>query len=316
MKHGRGTATHVNGRVQDGYFQKNRYVGRSLAASGPPIRWPDLSKLPAKPPGGGKKDAAVVIGVSEYAHVSPIDGAADNATDWYNYFVKTRRIPVERVTLLVDEDATVEEMRFASQEASKRVKRGGTLWFVFIGHGAPAKDGKDGLLVGFDAQQKARSIESRSLRRGELLETLQESKAKRVQVLLDACFSGKTTGGKQLVAGLQPLVVTSLQGEADPRTTLLTAARSDEYAGPLPGANRPAFSYLALGGMRGWADSDDDGRITSGELHAYVSHAMRALVRDRRQRPTLVGDEDTRLASSSNESGPDLAKLISERARR
>ena len=32
------------------------------------------------------------------------------------------------------------------------------LWFVFIGHGAPARDGQDGLLVGFDAQQKARSL--------------------------------------------------------------------------------------------------------------------------------------------------------------
>ena len=72
-------------------------------------------------------------------------------------------------------------------------------------------------------------------------------------------------------------------GARDPRTTLFTAARNDEFAGPLPGADRPAFSYLALGGLRGWADEDDNGRVTAGELHTYVRTALQALVRDRRQ---------------------------------
>ena len=115
---------------------------------------------------------------------------------------------------------------------------------------------------------------------------------------------------------LQPLVVTNLERDHDPQVTMLTAAGSDEYAGQLPGAARPAFSYLALGGLRGWADGDLDGRITSGELHGYVTMAMRALVRDRRQRPTLVGRDDARLVKSARERGPDLASLVVDSARR
>jgi hypothetical protein len=134
-------------------------------------------------------------------------------------------------------------------------------------------------------------------------------------VVLDACFSGRTPKGEQLVAGLQPLVVQASAVATDPRTILLTAAGSDEYAGPLPGAARPAFSYLALGGLRGWADGDHDGRITTGELHGYVTQTMRALVRDRRQRPTLVGDEGRRLVKSGREDGPDIAKYVVEAAR-
>lgn len=314
-RHGQGTGTYADGRVQKGSWENNRFVG-SVGHAAVKIAWPDLSKLPSKKVGGGGKDAAVIVGVEKYAHVSEIPHAADNASDWYAYLVKTRRVPIENVILMVDEDATAEEMRWSAQEAAKRVKKRGTLWFVFIGHGAPAKDGKDGLLVGFDAQQKARSIETRSLPRSELMAALADSKAEHIQVLIDACFSGRSRDGQQLVAGLQPLVVTAAEPSEDPRVTLITAARSNEYAGPLPGASRPAFSYLALGGLRGWADEDADGEVTAGELHGYVTRAMRALVRDRRQQPTLLGEADRSLGRSAREKGPDIAEMVLGSARK
>jgi len=313
-KHGQGVASYKDGREQSGEWRDDRFVGAAPTRS-VRIRWPDLSKSPPRLVGGGENDAAVIVGVTRYAHVAEVPGAAGNATDWYGYLVKTRGVPLDKVSLLLDEDATVEEMQLAARDAARRVGDDGTLWFVFIGHGAPSRDGADGLLVGFDAQQKARSIEARSLRRSELLAALESSRAESVQVVLDACFSGRTPTGEQLVAGLQPLVVESRATSSDPRTTLLTAAGSDEYAGPLPGSDRPAFSYLVLGGLRGWADGDGDGRITSGELHGYATQTMRALVRDRRQRPTLVGDEDRRIVRSSRETGPDIARFVVEAAR-
>ena len=90
----------------------------------------------------------------------------------------------------------------------------------------------------------------------------------------------------------------------------MTAARSDQYAGPLPGAARPAFSYLMLGGLRGWADLDGDGGVAASELHEYVSDAMRALIRGRSQNPTLTGGDDILLVTSARESGPDIADLV------
>ena len=50
-----------------------------------------------------------------------------------------------------------------------RVKPGGTLWIVFIGHGAPSRGGDDGVLVGWDAQQDADSLYARSLPKKALL---------------------------------------------------------------------------------------------------------------------------------------------------
>ena len=37
-----------------------------------------------------------------------------------------------------------------AQEVRDLTKKDGKLWFVFVGHGAPSRDGKDGVLVGMD----------------------------------------------------------------------------------------------------------------------------------------------------------------------
>lgn len=52
-------------------------------------------------------------------------------------------------------------MRQSAHEKAAEVEPGGTLWFVFVGHGAPSKDAKDGVLIGVDAQQRADSLYAR-----------------------------------------------------------------------------------------------------------------------------------------------------------
>jgi hypothetical protein len=306
---GSGTAIFPDGRVKAGRWKDNRFLGEATSTVLTRMDWPDLSRSPS-PVGGGENDVAVIVGIQQYAHVSNIPGAAKNATDWYRYMVKTRGLPSDRVTLLLDQDATREEIRLAAEEAARLAGGRGALWFVFIGHGAPSPSDQDGLLVVFDTQQKARSLSSRSVSRGEILRILESSRAARINVVLDACFSGKNNAGEQLVAGLQPLVVTHSEPTSDPRTTLMTAAASDEFAGPLPGAQRPAFSYLMLGGLRGWADEDADGRVSAGELHRYTSKTLRSTLRGRSQTPTLVGQDGVRLARSADEVGPDVADLL------
>lgn len=318
-RHGRGSETSSGGVARSGVWKLGHFQLAGLASGRERARrvrlpWPDLSRA-APRVGGGEHDAAVIVGIENYAHVAAIAGAEENATAWYEYLVRTRGVPVERVSLLLDSDATVEDIHWAVDEAGRLVTAEGTLWFVFIGHGAPSKSQNDGLLIGYDAQQKARSIEVRAVRRGELLKRLEASRAESIRVLLDACFSGRSGDGEQIVAGLQPLVVAVDSETRDPRTMLFTAARNDEFAGPLPGARRPAFSYLALGALRGWADEDRDGSVTAQELHAYVGTALRLLVRDRRQRNTFSGRGDSRLSRRAREEGPELSRFRVDLAR-
>lgn len=272
-------------------------------------QWPDLSEPARVVVGGGKRDAAVIVGIEEYFKVPPVPGAKLNAAAWYDYLARTRKVPPENIILLRDAEGTLEDMRKAAERAANLAGKNGTLWFTFIGHGAPSKSRRDGLLVGVDAQHRASSVFTRSLGREELLRILGKSKARSVHVVIDACFSGRVAGGEQLVPGLQPLVLAAVVRPIDPRFTVLTAAGADQLAGPLPGAERPALSYLVLGALRGWGDRDNDRWLTSGELADYVTRALRATLRDRDQTPELMGRMDARLVKSARERGPDLAAL-------
>jgi formylglycine-generating enzyme required for sulfatase activity len=269
--------------------------------------WPDLS-APAKAVGGGEHDAAVVVGVEDYFAVPGVPGAKSNAGQWFDYLTVTRGVPPQNVKLLTNADATREEILGAAGKAAGQAGPDGTLWFVFVGHGAPAVDGKDGLLVGVDAQQKAESLQARSVRRGELLKALAASPAGSIRVVLDACFSGRGQDGTTIAPGLQPLLTVSAAGALDPRMAVLTAAKGNQFAGALPGASRPAFSYLVLGGLRGWA-AGADGKVTAGSLLSYAKNALAATLHGRDQTPDLIGPESALVAASAGEKGPNLAKL-------
>jgi tetratricopeptide (TPR) repeat protein len=273
--------------------------------------WPDLSQ--PGPAGGGENDAAVVVGVEKYAFVPAVPGAQRNADDWYAWLTKGRGTPVASVRLLRDSEATVEGMRRAALEASADVKPGGTLWFVFVGHGAPAKDGHGGVLVGYDVQQNADSLFARSLPQAELASTLSAGSQARTVLVVDACFSGRSAGGASLAPGLQPLII-ERKADLPANTLLFSAGKADQFAGPLPRAARPAFSYLMLGALRGWADANRDGKVTADEAVAYSRDTLRALVTDRSQTPELQGAGDVVLVSKVSDAGPALASLAVTRA--
>jgi tetratricopeptide (TPR) repeat protein len=251
------------------------------------------------------------VAIERYADLPAVPGAVRNATDWQAYLTGARGVAPESVQLLRDNEGTVEKIKKAARRAASSVKPGGTLWVVFIGHGAPAPDGKDGLLIGYDAQQEADSLVSRSLRQRDLVSSVAGKQARTV-VVVDACFSGRARNGAPLVAGLQPLVLVrdSLVASALGASTLvLSAAKSNEFAGPLPGADRPAFSYLVLGGLRGWADQDKNGKVTARELRDYSRSVLTATVKDRTQEPQLAGARPEEVLASAVETAPDLAAL-------
>jgi len=288
-----------------------------LTATGDRLAWPDLMK-PAPKQGGGKKDAAVVVAIGDYFKLSDIAGAVENAEAWRRFLVQTRGVASDRVLVLKNSDGTNTEIESVVDKAVQLVGRGGTLWFVFIGHGAPSADGKDGLLVGVDAQQKESSFASRSVLRSKLLEKLRSARGARVVAVLDTCFSGLDSSGNSLVPGTQFTVnpKTLRQGFAATRkVTVLSAGAADQIAGPLPGASRPAFSYLVLGALRGWGDANGDGRVSASEAVSYAQKALREHNPSGRQVPQLAGKDvklTRRMRRGQLEPAPKPRALLSD----
>ncbi len=170
----------------------------SSAHAGP--GWPDLDRPPAAQPPGD--DAALVVAIEDYAFLEDIPGARRNARAWQAWLHHARGIPLDRVRMLVDHAATDEAILEETATARDAVGPGGQLWVVFIGHGAPSPT--DALLVGVDAQQTARGLQTRSVPRGDLLAAASAHAGDTV-VVLDACFSGLTAAGP-LVEGLMPML--------------------------------------------------------------------------------------------------------------
>jgi formylglycine-generating enzyme required for sulfatase activity len=265
-----------------------RWLFLLLLVASPALgQWPSID-APLPKQGGGEKDAALLVSIADYAFLPDVPGAKENAAAWYQYLTTTRGVPATQVTWLQDTDATLEGVQDALAELPKKVKPGGTLWVLYIGHGAPSQDGSDGVLVGADAQNVVRSLYARSLPRQKLLDALAAGQHARTVVMLDACFSGQSGNGQQLATGTMPTLPEkdSLVKSKKP-LVLLTAGTSRQFAGALPGLERPAFSYLALGGLRGWADDDGDGAVTASELVTFTSAVMSTTLRGRQQTPQL-----------------------------
>jgi len=126
--------------------------------------------------------------------------------------------------------------------------------------------------------------------------------------VFDACFSGRTSdGGQPLVDGLQ--ATPPNRRAPPPRAPTTVLAASDTFAGPLPGAGRPAFSYLLLGALRGWADEDGDRRVTVEEAHGFTRATIQALFKSDERLPRRTGPP-AELARDAGEARPDLAALL------
>lgn len=285
----------------------------SLASSGAAAQasagWPALERSPGVPDArDGAGDTAVIVSIEDYDTLPDVPGARSNGLAWYQYLRDSAHLRPERISVLTDHDAQEYKILDQASERAAQVGPGERLWFVFIGHGAPSQASTqgggsgDGLLVGASAEASASGLEHRSVRRSALLRELSRAQGD-VFVALDACFSGQASPGQTLAPGLMPL--TLVDRRVPPQVMLFTGAHADEFAGGLPGAQRPAFSYLLLGALRGWGDADGDGKVTSHEALRYTQDALLSVLKgERRQRPTFDG-RDAVLALGK-EAGPNL----------
>jgi caspase domain-containing protein len=262
------------------------------------LDWPELGGSQQPEIGGGEADAVVIVAIENYANLAPVTGALKSAKDWYDYFTQVLRVPAARVqleTLLV----TQGKMRAAVQRAKAQVRGRGRLWVVFIGHGAPIakpsgsqSTAADGLLVESFASPDALT----GLRHSELMALVKPAAKSRREpvVILDAAYSGKvSTGSGSDAEPLTGAAMPELRFEppAVPNVITMSAAASDQAAYPLPGSapRRLAFSYLLLGGLRGWADleGDADGAVSAEEAVAFTRTVLQRL--GRVQTPQLSG---------------------------
>jgi hypothetical protein len=222
---------------------------------------------------------AVVIGINNYQNVRHLKYATKDAKAFYNYLVKTIRIPEENVSLLLNNQAHLYEIRSVLGTHLKRnAGKDDMVMIFFAGHGAteedsmsPDGDGLEKYILPYDADLK--NLYASALPMSEISKIFSRIYSERLIFIADACYSGASGGRTIGINGKRANIsdafidrISSGKGRV-----IITASGANEISAEYDELKHGVFTYYMLEALKGKGDLDKDGIITVDEVYNYVS---------------------------------------------
>ena len=247
-----------------------------------------------------KNRVALIIGIEKYEQTPAANFANLDAQYFYEYARKGFGIPKSNIKLLVDEDADlVKSISTINKWLPSKIKKNKTeLIIFFAGHGLASNNGEELYILPQDSDPDL--LSRTALSRTELFEQIISLSPKSVTMFMDTCYSGISRDEKMLLASARPIRIVADDQEGIPDNfTIFTASKLDQISSGLEEAKHGIFSYYLMKGLEGKADSNQDKKITNGELLAYMDEnvSQKAAELGREQNPSLAGDPDKVLIS-------------------
>jgi len=192
-------------------------------------------------------------------------------------------------------------------QVARWVRRDGTsdLFVYYSGHGVPGLSDGQSYLLPVDGDPAAGEINGYPLK--QLYANLETTKARKIVVVLDACFAGQSGNGASLIHNASLLVrpADPAPKQVIPRLTIVAASGANEVANWDDADRHGLFTEYFLRAVYGAADAShgggaDESRITMGAVHRYLDNEMtyfagRELGRD--QNASVSGDDSLVLAA-------------------
>jgi tetratricopeptide (TPR) repeat protein len=250
---------------------------------------------------------AVIIGNKEYSRynngIPDVDYAERDAGFMRQYVIHVLGYREENI--IYEKNATLAELNRIFGTAGVRgelfnwVKpKKSEVFIYYTGHGAPDAGGKGAFLVPVDAHVDYIASSGYSL--DTFYENLSKLPAKKIIVVLDACFSGDSAKG-MLVKGVSPATLKSISPVREiANATTFASADRDQVSTWFPEKRHSLFTYFFLKGLKGDADANRDKKISVKEMKEYlddnVPYQARRLV-NREQTPIVEGDDSWVIAT-------------------
>lgn len=249
-------------------------------------------------------DAAAVLHVEDYVHLTDIDGAQRDAELMASTLAASVGLPESSI-----KKSTVgsrSRMRSTVISAAKKVRRGGTLWVYFSGYGL-VRNG-EWLLLGKDTSRDGSTAERDGIKLSEIYNWSSSDKIGRVVIIVDAAFSGKHRDGTAAISP-RPPGPPKFSQPGDERVVVWMADKLARSAPHYRAADHGMFTYLVAGALRGWADGAMDQRpngiLTLGEAQRFVRLHTHALGSSHAANESAVeAQRDWELVAGDLERGP------------
>ncbi|MDD5628092.1 MAG: caspase family protein [Elusimicrobia bacterium] len=254
-------------------FRTEGFGSRVAADGRVPAQRPtqdDVDQPPSPAMPMDRDAVAVVFGSQQYrqASIPKVDFASNDASAVQRYLTRAMGFLPENVVTLAGSGVNLASMRKTlGPWLRNRVNANSRVFIYFAGHGAPDPATGESYLVPSDGDP---SYLNTALSVKELLSQLSALPAQRVMVVLDACFSGR--GQRSIIApGARPLVSVMDQSQyVGQNVVVLSATGGDQISTYYPPGRHGLFTYFLLRGLRGEADIDADGKVTTRELYLFL----------------------------------------------
>jgi len=222
---------------------------------------------------------AAVIGVNNYPHVRKLQYAVNDAKAFYDYLVHSNQIPAENVTLLLNQKASLTQLRsILGTHLKSKAGKDDMVIIYFAGHGATEKDvmspdgdGLEKYLLPYDADPK--DLYATALPMREISHIFHRIRSERLVFLVDSCYSGASGGRTISVTEMRTNISDAFLDRiaGGKGRIILTASGANEVSAEDKKLQHGVFTYFLLKGLRGKADTDKDGVVTVDEVYGYVS---------------------------------------------
>ena len=221
---------------------------------------------------------AVIVGVSKYKDSSnDLRYAAIDALKFHNLLTNGKQNP--NIVLLLNEKATLSNIRKAISETYGHAKSTDHIIFYFSGHGL------DGFFCQYDADGKIENF----LKHAEIQSAFKSSKAKVKMCIADACHAGSIKD-----ASPSKSITNFFRGYEDKSTTkkdniiVFMSSRDYQYSSENSSLGQGVFTYYLIESFQGKADTNKDKKVTAKEMYTYVRNKVHSNTRNE-QTPVMFG---------------------------
>lgn len=272
---GFGTMYINDGTELKGFWRAGEFVGEADD---------DLNQPKNDVLGASPKVYALLVGVARYNHMKSLRYTDDDAYRMYAFLKSPEggALPDEQIKVLIDEDATRENILDAMQEVFSRATENDMVFFYFSGHGLKGSF----LPIDYDGANN-------KLMHTDVTNILSNCAAKFKVCIADACHSGSLEESLYTMKSPQDLISSYYDAfrQSAGGTALMMSSKAEETSIENNGLRQGIFSHFLIRGLKGGADHDNSGIITVNELFEYVKANVKYYTNNY-QTPVIYGDFD------------------------